>query len=112
MGDQSRSFEFRRDCDRIVGASGSKSKLFDPLGTRIANVASRVDTPADTTVTWHILIRRATDVVILHGHFSLNYKEASVFQVLFHACPPLFYILALILEICFKSIQNAYIFFS
>lgn len=61
-------------------ASGNKPKSFDPSGTQIASVASRVDVPIDTVVTLRILIHRAADVAFPRGSFPLIYVVAPIFQ--------------------------------
>lgn len=54
---------------------------------QIANVASRMEVPADTAVTRRILIRHAADVAFPHGPFISIYEVALVFQILFKQVP-------------------------
>lgn len=83
MGNQGRSFKFRRDRDLAIHASGNKSKSFDPSGMRIASMASCVERPADTFAMRHVLIFHAANMVILRGPFPFIYEVALVFQVSF-----------------------------
>lgn len=106
MGNQNCPFEFGWDCDRSVHASG---KPFDSSGTWIANVASCVDTFADTVVMRRIMICRVADVTVLRGPF-FDLQRGPDFSNFLLSILFLIYILTLIHEICFKCIQNVHIF--